>query len=189
MNRICVVPVWLQEFLTARGLPISKVAEPLWLESILSGPDVKSYEAAQLAAGILSLTNIVEPLFRDKTYHRNADGIRYACPELLVGVDRADPARDSIAFYRALVCGVSYDSAALTKEQAQLLDFDFEWDGTTFFVIAKRAGSSILEPTVRAAILERCMRVLRSFMTIEQVAANELFSRWLRETQKASGLA
>lgn len=189
MNRICVVPVWLQEALVARGLPISKISEPEWLESILSGPDVKSYEAAQKAMGIVCLTNIVEPLFRERTYCRNADAVACTCPELVAGVGKNDPARDSIAFYRALVCGVSYDSATTTKEQAQMLDFDFEWDGTTFFVVVKRAGSSVLEPTVRAAILERCVSVLRSFMTIEQVAANELFSRWLRETQKASGNA
>lgn len=189
MNRIRVVPVWLQEFLTARGYSISKISEPQWLESILSGPDVKSYEIAQAVIGFQTMTNIVEPLARDLSYIKNADGLRYECPELMVGIERHDPARDSLVFYRALVCGVSYDSATTTKEQAQLLDFDFEYDGTTLYVIAKRASSSILEPTVRAAILDRCLCVLRTYMTIEQVAANELFSRWLRETQRAQGFA
>lgn len=189
MNRVCVVPVWLQEFLVARNYPMNKLCESGWLASILSGDDVKSYDMAQLAMGLRSTVNIVEPLFRDKYVYTNADAFRYNCPEFLLGLDRNDPNKEALVFYRALVCGVSYDSAATTKEQAQLLDFDFEYDGTTLYVIAKRASSSILEPTVRAAILERCMSVMRTYMTIEQVAANELFSRWLRETQRAQGFA
>lgn len=188
MNCVCVVPVWLQEFLTTRGLPFTKIREPGWLESILSKADVRSYETAQRIMGLPSMINIVEPLFtKAQGYRISSLDDLWGFEDLLVGIDRKDPSANALVFYRALVCGVSYDSATVTKEQAPLLDFDFHWDGETLYVVVKRAGSSLLEPTVRAAILERLMACLRQFMTLDQVAANELFSRWLRETQRAQG--
>lgn len=190
MKRACVVPVWLHDFLVTRNLPVSKVLEPDWLCSILSGPDVKSYEAAQQVMSLRTPLNLLAPLFTDLGYSDSIGSLRWVCPELLYGIDPSDEkVATDVVFYRALVGGVSYETTVVTKEQAQLLDFDVEYHGDTLFVIAKCASSSLLEPSIRAAILDRAIDALRVFQPLEQVAVNELFSRWLRETQLAKGIA
>ena len=191
MKRAFVIPVWLNDFLAARNLPVSKVIEPGWLDSILSGPDVKSYEVAQQIMSLNTPLNLLAPLFNNRgTDDEMISALRWICPELLYGVDPSDKrATADVVFYRALVGGVSYETTPVTKEQAQLLDFDVEYHGDALFVIAKSASSSLLEPSIRAAVLDRAIAALRVFQPLEQVAVNEMFSRWLRETQLAKGIA
>lgn len=188
MKEVCVVPVWLSEFLKARHLPVDRVADENWLSSILSGPDVKSYDIAQRLMSSKSRLNILQPLF---TKNLSEDyNYRSWCPELFYDVPRGEEkAFADVVFYRALVFGASYESSPVTKEQAQFLDFDVELHGDTLFVIAKCVSSSILEPSIRAATLDRVIHVLRTCLPLEKVAANEIFSRWLRETSLAKGAA
>ena len=191
MKRAFVIPVWLNDFLAARNLPVSKVTEPGWLDSILSGPDVKSYEVAQRLMLLKTPLNLLAPLFhRNGADDQTLSALQWVCPELLYGVDLSDKRTVAdVVFYRALVGGVSYETTPVTKEQAQLLDFDIEYYGDALFVIAKCASSSLLEPSIRAAVLDRAIAALRVFQPLEQVAVNEMFSRWLRETQLAKGIA
>ena len=188
MKQVCVVPVWLSDFLRARNLPVDRVADENWLQSILSGPDVKSYNVAQSAMFIEHPLNVLRPLFNKRPGQPALE--RYEFPELFYDIPRGEEkAMAGVVFYRALVHGASYEGSPVTKAQSQLLDFDVEIHNDTLFVIAKCVSSSLLEPNIRATILDRAISALRTCMPLEEIAVNEIFSRWLRETSLTKGTA
>ena len=190
MKRVYVIPVWLVDFLTARGKPVTEVLDQNGLASILSGPDVKSYLAAQSVFGLRLPTNPLASLVSEEAEDYLLSVAYQTAPELFYGLGRPNGMNKSAKetlFYRALVGGGSYETGPTAESEVQLLDFGVESHQDALFVIARRANVSILDPEIRAAILDRAIGALRVDTPLHEIAVTELFSLWLRETQLAKG--
>lgn len=192
MKHIHFVPYWLKGFLERRQLGLDVVVDFDRLQSIMSEEDVKSYCAAQDIARLPSIYNPLRPLFDDKLFsvrecseerlvpasddpEQNFRWLVRQYPELLGGLETT---QTSELFYRALISG-EYSTMQPSAMLHHLITFDIEYVQDNMVVIASPSEHDIRQPSVRAAVMDKCIEKLHLSMSFEQIAATGIFGSYL----------